>query len=111
MARNVLGDSTPYAQVPWFWSDQFDLNLQIAGLPLPGDTVVQRGSLGAGPVAFFHLRDGKLAAAVGINSARDVRVGKELIALGAPVDGAELADPAISLATILRSSKRSLEAA
>ena len=111
VARNILGAAKPYAQVPWFWSDQFDLNLQIAGIARAGDTVVQRGVLGHGPVVFFHLRDGKLAAAIGINSARDVRFGKEIIALGAQVSAAELSDPTISLASLCGALKRSLQAA
>ena len=111
VARNILGAAKPYAEVPWFWSDQFDLNLQIAGIPQAGDEVVQRGVLGRGPVVFFHLRDGKLAAAIGINSARDVRFGKEIIAVGGAASAAELADAAISLASICGALKRAAQAA
>jgi 3-phenylpropionate/trans-cinnamate dioxygenase ferredoxin reductase subunit len=111
VARNILGAGKPYAEVPWFWSDQFDLNLQIAGIPQAGDQVVQRGDLGRGPVVFFHLRDGKLAAAIGINSARDVRFGKEIIALGGAASAAELGNPSISLASICGALKRAAKAA
>jgi NADPH-dependent 2,4-dienoyl-CoA reductase/sulfur reductase-like enzyme len=111
VARNIQGAAKPYAEVPWFWSDQFDLNLQIAGIPQAGDEVVQRGHLGRGPVVFFHLRDGKLAAAIGINSARDVRFGKEIIAMGGAVSAAELADASISLAGICGALKRAAKAA
>jgi 3-phenylpropionate/trans-cinnamate dioxygenase ferredoxin reductase subunit len=111
VARNILGAAKPYAEVPWFWSDQFDLNLQIAGIAQAGDEVVQRGVPGRGPVVFFHLRDGKLAAAIGINSARDVRFGKEIIAVGGAASAAELADPAISLASICGALKRAAKAA
>ena len=111
VARNILGAGKPYAEVPWFWSDQFDLNLQIAGIAQAGDEVVQRGVLGRGPVVFFHLRDGKLTAAVGINSARDVRFGKEIIAVGGAASAAELADASISLAGICGALKRAAKAA
>jgi NADPH-dependent 2,4-dienoyl-CoA reductase/sulfur reductase-like enzyme len=111
VARNIQGAAKPYAEVPWFWSDQFDWNLQIAGIPEAGDEVVQRGVLGRGPVVFFHLRDGKLAAAVGINSARDVRFGKEMIAVGGAASAAELADASISLASICGALKRAAKAA
>jgi NADPH-dependent 2,4-dienoyl-CoA reductase/sulfur reductase-like enzyme len=111
VARNVLGAAKPYAEVPWFWSDQFDLSLQIAGIPQAGDEVVRRGVLGQGPVVFFHLRDGKLAAAIGINSARDVRFGKQIIALGGAPSAAELADASISLASICGALKRAAQAA
>jgi NADPH-dependent 2,4-dienoyl-CoA reductase/sulfur reductase-like enzyme len=111
VARNILGAAKPYAEVPWFWSDQFDLNLQIAGVPQAGDELVQRGTLGSGPVVFFHLRDGKLAAAIGINRGGDVRFGKEIIAMGGHVTAAELADPAISLARLCGALKRAAKAA
>jgi len=111
VARNILGAAKPYAEVPWFWSDQFDLNLQIAGISQAGDEVVQRGILGHGPVVFFHLRDGKLAAAIGINSARDVRFGKEIIAMGGAPSTGELADASISLAGICGALKRAAQAA
>jgi NADPH-dependent 2,4-dienoyl-CoA reductase/sulfur reductase-like enzyme len=111
VARNILGAAKPYAEVPWFWSDQFDWNLQIAGIPQAGDEVVQRGVLDRGPVVFFHLRDGKLAAAIGINSARDVRFGKEIIAVGGAVRAAELADASVSLASICGALKRAAKAA
>jgi NADPH-dependent 2,4-dienoyl-CoA reductase/sulfur reductase-like enzyme len=111
VARNILGAAKPYAEVPWFWSDQFDLNLQIAGIPQAGDEVVRRGVLGQGPVVFFHLRDGKLAAAIGINSARDVRFGKQIIALGGAPSAAELADASISLASICGALERAAKAA
>jgi NADPH-dependent 2,4-dienoyl-CoA reductase/sulfur reductase-like enzyme len=111
VARNIQGAAKPYAEVPWFWSDQFDLNLQIAGIPQAGDEVVQRGILGRGPVVFFHMRDGKLAAAIGINSARDVRFGKEIMAVGGNASAAELADASISLASICGALKRAAKAA
>src|SRR5882724_340384 len=111
VARNIHGIAKPYAEVPWFWSDQYELNLQIAGIPQAGDEVVRRGVLGRGPVVFFHLRGGKLAAAIGINSARDVRFGKEIIAMGGAPSTGELADASISLAGICGALKRAAKAA
>ena len=111
VARNILGAVTPYAEVPWFWSDQFESNLQIAGFPQIGDTVIRRGDLGGGPVVFFHLRDGKLAAAIGINSAREVRLAKEIIGMGGAASAAELADASVSLAGIFAALRRSSRAA
>jgi NADPH-dependent 2,4-dienoyl-CoA reductase/sulfur reductase-like enzyme len=111
VARNILGAARPYAEVPWFWSEQFELNLQIAGVAQLDDDIVQRGSLGDGPVVFFHLREGKLTAAIGIDRARDVRFGKQIIAMGGQVTAAELADPSISLAAICNALKSSARAA
>ena len=111
VARNILGATTPYAEVPWFWSDQYELNLQIAGIPQAGDEIVRRGVPGGGPALCFHLRDGKLAAVVGINSARDVRFGKEMIAMGGSPSADELADASVSLASLYAAAKRSAMAA
>lgn len=106
VAGNILGGAKAYAEVPWFWSDQFELRLQIAGIPQEGDEVVQRGTLGSGPAAMFHRRDDRLVAVVGIDSPREVRFGKELIALGGKISAADLADPAVNLASLVRSMKQ-----
>jgi 3-phenylpropionate/trans-cinnamate dioxygenase ferredoxin reductase component len=112
VARNILGAATPYAEVPWFWSDQFELNLQIAGIPHADDEIVRRGVPGSdGPVVYFHLRAGRLAAVMGINSARDVRFGKEIIAMGGSPGAAELGDTSVSLASLYAAAKRSAKAA
>jgi NADPH-dependent 2,4-dienoyl-CoA reductase/sulfur reductase-like enzyme len=111
VARNILGAETEYAEVPWFWSDQFGVNLQIAGIPEADDEVIRHGTLGEGPVLFFHLRGGKLVAAIGIDSARDIRFAKEIIALGGKVTPAELADPSIGLANIHRALKQAAKEA
>lgn len=111
VARNILGAARPYAEIPWFWSDQYELNLQIAGIPQPGDEIVVRGSIGTDPVLCFHLRAGRLAAVSGINSARDVRFGKEIIAMGGAPSRADLADPAVTLASLYAAAKRSARAA
>jgi len=111
VARNIIGAATPYVEVPWFWSDQYELNLQIAGIAQAGDEIVRRGVPGSGPALCFHLRDGKLAAVTGINSARDVRFGKEMIAIGGSPSAAELADAAVSLASLYAAVKRSAKAA
>jgi NADPH-dependent 2,4-dienoyl-CoA reductase/sulfur reductase-like enzyme len=110
VARNILGAASPYAEVPWFWSDQYELNLQIAGIPHAADTIIERGGPG-GPALCFHLRDGRLAAVIGINCARDVRFGKEIIAMGVSPRAAELGDPAVSLASLYAAAKRSAKAA
>jgi NADPH-dependent 2,4-dienoyl-CoA reductase/sulfur reductase-like enzyme len=103
VARNVLGAAKPYTEVPWFWSDQFGHNMQIAGIP-EGD-VVGRGAFGAGPVLRFYLRDGVLRGAIGIDAARDLRFAKELIGLRAAVPTPDLADPACKLADVLKRAK------
>lgn len=97
-AVNMLGASVPHTAIPWFWSDQYDLTLQIAGLPDEGSHTVRR-DLGEGAFLLFHLAaDGRLVAASGIGRgnivARDVRLAEMLIARRAspPVDKLAAAD-------------------
>ncbi len=96
-ALSLLGESRPYAQVPWFWSDQFDLKLQIAGLSQDHDQVVIRGSRDDNSFSACYLRAGKLIAVDAVNLPRDFLFGKKLIANEAVIDPAQLADSAKSL--------------
>lgn len=96
-AMAMVGKSTRYAEVPWFWSDQYDLKLQIAGLGRPGDRHVLRGDPAARKFAVFHVRDNKLAAVEAINAAPEYLVGRKLIAEGKPVDAEKLSDLSIPM--------------
>lgn len=106
VAKNILGEARVYAEIPWFWTDQFGLNLQICGVPQADDEVVQRGVLGEGAVAMFHLREDKLVAVIGIDSPREVRFGKDIIAMGGKINPAELADTSVNLANVVRAMKQ-----
>jgi len=99
-ALGLVGRPSPYSEVPWFWSDQYDLKLQIAGLARAGDVVVLRGDPASRKFAAFHLREGVLAAVEAVNSAPDYIAGRRLIAARARVAPERLADvtvPARSL--------------
>lgn len=103
-AENMLGGAAAYAAVPWFWSDQYDETLQVAGLTDEGTAVVERDLGGAR--LFFHLdRAGRLVAASGIGPnaliARDIRLAEMLIARRAAPDPAALALPSVKLKTFL----------
>ena len=105
VARSMLGSSEPYRAVPWFWSDQYDLTLQIAGLS-GNATVTIRRTLGEHNFILFHLdTEGRLLAASGIglgNSvARDIRLAEMLIAKRAHPDPSFLADPDAKLKALL----------
>lgn len=106
VAENMLGANKEYQAVPWFWSDQYDLSLQIAGLPAAATSLVERKT---GPDSFllFHLaEDGRLVGASGIgpgNSiARDIKLAEMLIAKGACPAAATLADATIGLKSLLK---------
>ena len=96
----MLGRPTPYREVPWFWSDQYDLKLQIAGLARPGDRLVQRGDPATRKFAAFHLRDGAVAAVEAVNATPEYLVGRRLIAGQTPVSAERLADTAIPMKNI-----------
>lgn len=96
-AANLCGVATHYAQVPWFWSDQYDLKLQIAGLSEGYDDVVIRGNPADRAFACLYLRDERLIAVDAINSPREFVQSKALIAAGARMDMSQLADAGIAL--------------
>ncbi|ANM07499.1 ferredoxin reductase MocF-like protein (plasmid) [Rhizobium phaseoli] len=104
-AANMLGRGEAVSAVPWFWSDQYDMTLQIAGLA-EGAATHQRRDLGAGAFILFHLdADGRLIAASGIGPgnavARDIRLAEMLIAARAHPDPAALAASDIKLKSLL----------
>jgi 3-phenylpropionate/trans-cinnamate dioxygenase ferredoxin reductase subunit len=105
-AENMLGADKEYQAVPWFWSDQYDLSLQIAGLPAHGTDTIERKS-GPGSLLLFHLaEDGRLVGASGIgpgNSiARDIKLAEMLIAKAARPPAAALADSSVALKSLLK---------
>jgi 3-phenylpropionate/trans-cinnamate dioxygenase ferredoxin reductase subunit len=101
VAENILGATKAYHAKPWFWSDQYDAKLQIAGLNTGYDQVVTRtGAEGA--VSFWYFRDGQLLAVDAINDARAYMVGKRLIEMDRTADATVIADPAIDLKTLLK---------
>jgi 3-phenylpropionate/trans-cinnamate dioxygenase ferredoxin reductase subunit len=100
-ARSMLGRGEPYAPVHWFWSDQYDANLQYAGFHTRWDELVVRGSLEEQRFAAFYLEGGLVQAVVALNQARDVQRAKRLIAARVPVDPARLRDPEVDLRTLV----------
>jgi 3-phenylpropionate/trans-cinnamate dioxygenase ferredoxin reductase subunit len=97
-ARNMLGHHEPFAEVPWFWSDQYDVNLQMAGLPTASDDVVFRGDEASRAFSVFYLRDGFLVGVVGLNRTKDVSHGRRLIHERAAISPEVLADASVDLA-------------
>jgi len=86
-----------YAQVPWFWSDQYDLKLQIAGLSQGYDQTIIRGSVDEKSFACLYLRDGVLIAVDAVNRPKDFVQSKALIVAHAKIDPDLLADARIPL--------------
>jgi 3-phenylpropionate/trans-cinnamate dioxygenase ferredoxin reductase subunit len=88
----ITGKPRPVADVPWFWSDQYDAKLQIAGLPFTADRQVLRGSPEQRKFAVFHLDGDRVVAVEALNSPLDFVAGKQFIASGVAVSAARLAD-------------------
>jgi 3-phenylpropionate/trans-cinnamate dioxygenase ferredoxin reductase subunit len=96
-AQAISGKSVRYSEVPWFWSDQYDLKLQMAGLARPTDQTVLRGDPATRKFAIFHLRDGVIAAVEAVNAAPEYLAGRKWIAEGARIAPERLADPSIAV--------------
>lgn len=102
VAKVIAGGNAPFAEVPWFWTDQYEINLQMAGAPDRWDRVIWRGEPSDPGFALFQLLDGKPVAAVTVNNARDMRFARMLIQRGQTVDPAVLGDKAAKLQDLLR---------
>jgi 3-phenylpropionate/trans-cinnamate dioxygenase ferredoxin reductase component len=101
-AATLCGKPTAYAALPWFWSDQYDLKLQIAGLSQGYDDVVVRGDLAGGrSFALYYLRAGRLLAVDAVNRPQDFMLGKRAIVAGVSLDRAALADEAMPLKMLI----------
>lgn len=78
-ALTIVGRPTPYDEVPWFWSDQYDLKLQMAGISRPDDQIVIRGDMAARKFSACYLRNGVFVACQAVNMAKDFLQSKKLI--------------------------------
>ena len=91
-AATLMGELKPYAQIPWFWSDQYDLKLQIVGISTGYDRVVLRGDPDSRSFAAFYMQGDLLIAVDAVNKPREFMLSKKLIADGARLDPDILAD-------------------
>ena len=99
-AAAIVGRPGPAPEVPWFWSDQYDFKLQIAGLPFDADRQVVRGDPSAGGFAVFHLNGDRVVCVEAVNAPPEFMAGKQLIGKGTPVDAAKLADVSVSMKAV-----------
>ncbi|WP_386625123.1 NAD(P)/FAD-dependent oxidoreductase [Sulfitobacter geojensis] len=101
VAENIMGAGKEYVAKPWFWSDQYDVKLQIAGLNTGYDRVVTRRT-DADSVAFWYYRGDELLAVDAMNDPRGFMVGKRLIESGKSPAAELIADPATELKALLK---------
>jgi 3-phenylpropionate/trans-cinnamate dioxygenase ferredoxin reductase component len=97
VARNMLDKDEPYDEIPWFWSDQYEHNLQYAGFHTEWDELVVRGSMEERNFVAFYRKDRRVLAAVAVNRGRDLRRSMPLIKAREPIDAARLCDLDVDL--------------
>jgi 3-phenylpropionate/trans-cinnamate dioxygenase ferredoxin reductase subunit len=102
-ARNMLGRPVAYDEIHWFWSDQYDVNLQYAGFHTQWDELVVRGRLDSGSFLACYVSQGRIDAAVSLNRAKDVRQAMPLIKARRRVNLAQLRDESVDLRSLLPS--------
>jgi 3-phenylpropionate/trans-cinnamate dioxygenase ferredoxin reductase subunit len=99
-ARNMLGKRVPYDEVHWFWSDQYDANLQYAGFHSTWDQLIVRGRLDSGSYLACYVNQGRIDAAVGLNRAKELRRVMPLIQSRRAVNLEQLQDESVDLRTL-----------
>jgi len=101
-AAAIVGRPGPAPEVPWFWSDQYDVKLQIAGLPFAADRQVVRGDPSKAGFAVFHLADDRIVSVEAVNAPPEFMAGKQLIGKATAVDVEKLTDAAVSMKAVAR---------
>jgi len=97
-AAHICGRAAPAAEVPWFWSDQYDIKLQIAGLPFDVAELAVRGDPATGAFAVFHLAaDGCVQCVESVNMADAFMAGRQLILKRGRMSAARLADLSLTM--------------
>ena len=104
VAKTICGDPKPYRAFPWFWSNQYDLKLQTAGISAGYDASVVRGDPATRSFSVIYLKSGRMVAIDAINSVKDYVQGRKLIEAEVSPDCELLADPAIALKELLPST-------
>ncbi len=106
VARSMLGEGAPYDEAHWFWSDQYEHDVQSVGIGDGSEVYAMRGSPSDRSFIRFGFADGRLRTAIALNRAKELLIAKKLIALGAPVTPEELTDESVGLRGILRAARR-----
>jgi NADPH-dependent 2,4-dienoyl-CoA reductase/sulfur reductase-like enzyme len=102
VGKAMCGDTSPYDDVPWFWTDQHGVNLQVAGLPADAArTVVRQGGAAGSFVAVHLAEDGSVVGVTAANNPREIRAGQALIKSHKVVDAAKLPDASVSLQRLM----------
>lgn len=101
VAANIAGEETKYDALPWFWSDQYDLKLQMVGISEGYDDAIVRGNPDDRSFSVFYLKGGELIAVDCISRPKDFMMAKKLVAAGLKPNSASLADESVELKSLL----------
>ncbi len=101
VAKGIIGDEAPYNAIPWFWSNQYDLKLQTAGLSTGHDQAVLRGDPGARSFSIVYLKAGKVIAIDCVNATKDYVQGRMIVTAGLRASPEQLADTGTPLKDLL----------
>jgi 3-phenylpropionate/trans-cinnamate dioxygenase ferredoxin reductase subunit len=103
-ALEIVGHGSPYRALPWFWTDQFDVKLQMAGISQGHDLIVTRGSAENRKLSVFYFKGDRLLAIDSINRPIDHMIGRKIIAAGTPLTPAQAADETVDLKKLAQSA-------
>lgn len=109
VGRAMAGQGRPFAEAPWFWSDQYDVSLQYVGAGLPWDSLVVMGRLGTAPFTVCYMGGGRLLAAAAVNDHRRLARLRRLMELRVDVTADQLQDPAVDLKRLAASASAAQE--
>ncbi|WP_205804782.1 FAD-dependent oxidoreductase [Burkholderia sp. Ac-20365] len=107
-AASILGRPEPYRALPWFWSDQYDLKLQMAGVNTGFTDFAVRGSVEERKCSLFYFRDNTLIAVDSINRPQDHMLARKLLASGTHVSAGQVRDPAFDLKSLAGSATHAI---
>jgi 3-phenylpropionate/trans-cinnamate dioxygenase ferredoxin reductase component len=99
-AKSILGSTEPYTEIHWFWSDQYDANVQYTGHHMAWDELVVRGSIADRSFLAFYVKDGLVDAVVGFNRGKELRRTSGIVKARKPVDASKLEDEDVDLKTL-----------
>ena len=102
VGKTILNENAPYAAVPWFWSDQFDLKLQMAGLSRGHDSYVLRGSMADNKFSLCYFKEGSLIAVDSVNRPADHLAARKILGVRAEITPAECEDVDTPLKAFLK---------
>ena len=97
----LMGEEPPPREVPWFWSDQYDANIQIVGLPPADQPAIVRGSLDDPSFSVFWTEDTRVVSAIAVNAPTDIKIARRFIERSTEIPPDRLADTAVPLKKLL----------